>query len=456
MDQPEELILKDVRCFQGEQRGKLRPITLLIGENSTGKSTFLGCLDVVHQMLSRYRRHSYNSSPNFNQDPFSMGSFRDIVRTRRGPSGRIDEFELGIKIERNGKSKNIPTEFIINFGERGSQPVPSSVMYKFQQHDFVKISQSESGLTNLSIPGKNVEMKFPFEISQFQLDWLLESILFEKKSFSEADRVVEYLKSLLNMPDEKSRKRHLGMFDFWHPFRSDLVSIAPLRAKPRRTYDPIGPDDSPEGDDIPMFMMKMHHLQSSRWQALHDDLVEFGAESGLFSDIKVKRHGKQISDPFQLQVKVQSGPHVNMMDVGYGISQSLPILVKLLASQEQKRSGASIESSPRTFLLQQPEVHLHPRGQAELASLFVKFAKKKRNRFVIETHSDFVIDRVRISVRQKKLKPEDVSIIYFEPTKNSVNLHNISVDEDGNLHGAPPGYRSFFLRETDQLLGFGE
>ena len=355
-----------------------------------------------------------------------MGSFRDIVRTRRGPSGRIDEFELGIKIERSEKRTNIPTEFIINFGERGSQTVPSSVMYKFQKHDFIKISQSESGLTNLSIPGKKVEMKFPFEISQIQLDWLLESILFEKKSFPEANMIFEYLNSLLNVSDEKSRKRHLGMFDFWHPFRSDLVSIAPLRAKPRRTYDPIGPDDSPEGDDIPMFMMKMHHLQSSRWQALHDDLVEFGAESGIFSDIKVKRHGKQISDPFQLQVKVQSGSHVNMMDVGYGVSQSLPILVKLLASQEQKRSGASIGSSPRTFLLQQPEVHLHPRGQAELASLFVKFAKKKKNRFVIETHSDFVVDRIRISVRQKKLKPEDVSIIYFEP-KKTLSIFTISL-----------------------------
>ena len=94
MAQADELILSDVRCFQGEQRGRVRPITLLIGENSTGKSTFLGCYSVVHQLLSRFPRAL--DAPDFNNEPFSMGSFRDIVRSRRGREGRIDEFKLGV------------------------------------------------------------------------------------------------------------------------------------------------------------------------------------------------------------------------------------------------------------------------------------------------------------------------------------------------------------------------
>ena len=46
MDLPREFMLTDVRCFEGEQRARLRPITLLVGENSTGKTTFLGCYNV--------------------------------------------------------------------------------------------------------------------------------------------------------------------------------------------------------------------------------------------------------------------------------------------------------------------------------------------------------------------------------------------------------------------------
>ena len=451
---PKELILRDVRCFQGEQRGRLSPITLLIGENSTGKSTFLGCFNVMYQMFSRYDHRTSNSAPNFNQDPFLMGSFRDIVRKRRGPSGRIDKFELGIKLDDSERS-NSPEEFVMTFNESGSQPVASSVLYKFPSNGYIEVSRSNSGLTNLSIPGGQVEIRIPFEHSQHKLGWLLSHKLAEEET-PDAAPIFKYARDLLNINLEDETRNHSNRIGFGIPLRSEVVSIAPLRAKPRRTYDPIGPDDSPEGDDIPMLMMKLHHLQVSKWETLHDDLVSFGAKSGLFSDIKVKRHGKQISDPFQLQVKVQSGPHVNVMDVGYGISQSLPILVKLLVNQRMRRIPGRMDNTNCTFLLQQPEVHLHPRGQAELASLFVKMVKKQRSRFLIETHSDFVIDRVRISVRQGLIRPEDVSIIYFEPQGNAVSLHNISIDEHGNLQGAPPGYRSFFLKETDLLLGFDD
>ena len=67
------------------------------------------------------------------------------------------------------------------------------------------------------------------------------------------------------------------------------------------------------------------------------------------------------------------------------------------------------------FLLQQPEVHLHPTAQAALGSLFCEIAGWDRQ-IIVETHSDYIIDRVRMDVRDNKtdLKPADVSILYFE------------------------------------------
>ena len=205
-----------------------------------------------------------------------------------------------------------------------------------------------------------------------------------------------------------------------------------------------------------MLMMRLHHSESQRWRALRDDLVAFGRESGLFSDIKVKRHGRQISDPFQLQVKVHSGSHANIMDVGYGVSQSLPILVELLKPDLAEIRVRRGRRPAFRFLLQQPEVHLHPRGQAELASFLVNSVKKRGHQFLVETHSDHIVDRIRISVMKKLLKPEDVSILFFEPHRNFVTLHNIGLDEHGNILNAPPGYRDFFMRETDALLGLDE
>ena len=215
-----------------------------------------------------------------------------------------------------------------------------------------------------------------------------------------------------------------------------------LRSKPKRTYDPVRETASADGEHIPMLMMRLDRTDKGGWSSLHDDLTESGREAGLFADIKVRSHGRQMSDPFQLQVKVRSGSYVNIMDVGYGVSQSLPILVDV---RRAKRC---------VFLLQQPEVHLHPVAQAGLAELFVESYRKHRNRFLIETHSDYIVDRIRILVRNGVLRAQDVSILYFEPTRNAATIHSITLDRDGNLEGTPERYRDFFLKETDRLLGF--
>ena len=109
---------------------------------------------------------------------------------------------------------------------------------------------------------------------------------------------------------------------------------------------------------------------------------------------------------------------------------------------------------PAYFLIQQPEVHLHPKAQAELSSLFAQLANIGNQSFLIETHSDYLVDRARIEIRRGNIKAEDVSLIFLEPKKNVVKVHNISFDKMGNMIGVPPHFREFFLLESDRLMGF--
>jgi predicted ATPase len=150
--------------------------------------------------------------------------------------------------------------------------------------------------------------------------------------------------------------------------------------------------------------------------------------------------------PFQLQVKVR-GPKANIVDVGYGVSQILPILVQIL-SPNVSRHEMSFS------LLQQPEVHLHPKAQAEFSSLLARLANKGDRSFIVETHSDYMISRARIDIIGGNIRPEDVSLIYFEPKGNVVRVHNIGFDDMANLIGAPTNYRDFFLKESKRLMGF--
>ena len=106
------------------------------------------------------------------------------------------------------------------------------------------------------------------------------------------------------------------------------------------------------------------------------------------------------------------------------------------------------------FLLQQPEVHLHPQAQAALGTLFCQVAAEGRQ-LVVETHSDYIIDRVRMDVRDGTtgLKPEDVSILYFEPGDLDVKIHSIRIDSSGNVLDAPLSYGNFFMDEVSRSIG---
>lgn len=435
MTEPLHLTVQDVRCFGGQQSGLIRPITLLVGENSTGKSTFLACYRVLSQILSPGL--PYLDSPDFNEEPFFLGSFRDIVRLRRGPGGRINEFSIATAFWPTGGRELF--RFSVAFVEKGSQPVVSKVRWSFPDSGFLEVHPNDDGSTRWRTPKDELTAHLPLHLVPML------------GSFADIDpkfrRMEQYVERFL--PKKAGRdplSRILPRFP-------SVIPVAPLRSKPKRTYDPVREVATSDGEHVPLLMMRLDRTSGDEWSQLHEGLVRFGRDSGLFSDIKIKRHGRQMSDPFQLQVKVRTGSPANIMDVGYGVSQSLPILVDIFAAEHLGGPGLHSRAPPHAFLLQQPEVHLHPRGQAELASLFVQSLRQSGNRFLIETHSDYIVDRVRILVRKKEVKPEEVSILYFAPARNQVRVHSLRLDADGNLLDVPKGFREFFDVETDRLLG---
>jgi hypothetical protein len=225
-------------------------------------------------------------------------------------------------------------------------------------------------------------------------------------------------------------------------FRRQPYAFGPIRTSPRRTYDPVDVTEDPEGSHIPTLLaMLSRSTTTEQWKGLEASLNDFGSKSGLFEEIEIISKGEKESDPFQVGVK-SGGRVFNLIDVGYGVSQALPILVDVL------RRPSAFE----LFLIQQPEVHLHPRAQAELGSFFAKQADGKR-RLVIETHSDYLVDRVRMEVRNKVLNPGDVALLYFERQANGAVVHTLELDRDGSITNPPSGYRQFFLKEELSLLG---
>ena len=110
---------------------------------------------------------------------------------------------------------------------------------------------------------------------------------------------------------------------------------APVRSKPRRTYDPSRPAPDPEGDYVPMYLANVYFQNKKTWATLKEHLEDFGKVAGLFDEITIKPLGRRDSEPFQVQVRKfdgrLKGPPRNLIDVGYGVSQVLPVINRTAA-----------------------------------------------------------------------------------------------------------------------------
>ena len=414
-----ELRLQDVRCFDGEQSAKLGRITLLLGENGAGKSTFLGCYKTLAKLANL---DDLGDTNHFNDAPFRMGSFDTIVR-----AGETD-FAVG-----------------------GS----------FEGHCHTDVTFTFAAGNNNGPVEQNVRLEFDVKANskkRLNIEWLREpdTLQFEGPNFSfELDRSVI---SYAPISTWLSRYVRLGFLPFngeprefrrhrdprasredeveFGKFVSFLRSELPLPGKPSFAVEALDPDLPPLKR---AYASPPAYLDTRRDPDLRY-LAEAGKTLGLWSDISVRSN--PTSGTFEVLIGTPSGWR-NLIDVGYGVHSLLSLLNTI-----HRRTHRAV------ILLQQPEVHLHPRAQANLA----QWMAESDCGFLIETHSEHFTDHFRICVMEGTLQPEELSIVYFEssPDGKSSRIHSMGVDASANLLNAPNGYRSFFLHETERLLGFQE
>lgn len=127
-------------------------------------------------------------------------------------------------------------------------------------------------------------------------------------------------------------------------------------------------------------------------------------------------------------VDMRNRTSVTHRDVGIGISQVLPVLVMAYASKG------------KLLAMEQPEIHLHPALQAELGDVFITSALgSQKNTFILETHSEHLILRLLRRVREGVLSPDDLSVLYVQPTESGSTVLEVRVDEDGDFIDRWPG-----------------
>ena len=447
----DQITLKNFRCFQEEQTARLAPLTLLVGENSTGKTSFMAMIRSLWDVAFRQK------DPDFKEAPYDLGSFDEIAHYRGGRGGQADTFEAGFKFTPKasiGTTRgNEPFHFETTFKKKGTVPVPERRRLS-QKDTWIEFSLSQREICFGTKRGswkrhladetiRFLDWSRDDRLSLFLLLWHLKKTPEDNQQWNALSGSAEPTSADLKKIEKVISFSQLERF---LPHTYELYASAPVRSKPRRTYDPALLTREPEGDYIPMYLSNLYFQHKKQWKTLKDALEKFGQDAGLFDEISVKSFGKKETEPFQVQIRKSGkrvkGPQRNLIDVGYGVSQVLPVITELLRSD-----------APSIFLLQQPEVHLHPSAQAALGSLFCQIVGPQRQ-LVVETHSDHLLSRVRMDVRdgEGNLKPEDVSILFFERRDLNVHIHSLEIDDEGNVLNAPPVYRQFFIDEMERSI----
>jgi hypothetical protein len=145
-----------------------------------------------------------------------------------------------------------------------------------------------------------------------------------------------------------------------------------------------------------------------------------------------------------------TGTRLSHRDLGFGVTQALPVLV----------SAAALTN--RIIAVEQPELHLHPAQQAELGDVFIESALgERKNTFLLETHSEHLILRIMKRIRQTKagklekglpaISPADVSVLYVEKVGTRSLVREFPLNERGELVKAWPG--GFFEEGLREVLG---
>ena len=400
-------------------------VNFFVGENSTGKTAILNLLD----LLSSPR---FWIVPEFNTDVIELGYFDEIVNSY---SKDRSYFTIGIE-GKEKKGKNSKRYFWMKFKRRNALPLLS---------EYMSIIEDKSVLVSLN--GKSIKYQLrDFQGESFQ-EWVEARSTFTtpKKRISQPFTNIPFaiirglvLSEIKGNPELDKPSEAL----FGPTFNNNFYSLAPIRARAQRSYEAFRQNFSREGDHIPNVLREIYsHRDKNEDSKFEEALTNFGKESGLFDSISIDAYGKSKGSPFTINVLYNS-LRLNITNVGYGVSQVMPLLVEIITSKGD------------TFSIQQPEVHLHPRAQAAFGELLYTSAVENKNKFFVETHSEYTINRFRYKLNKSTEKATIKSqVLFFERTETGTHATSLEFNEMGQHIGElPDAYSKFFIDEELKML----
>jgi predicted ATPase len=455
-----QLKLEHFKCFKTEKTFDFGKITLLTGANNSGKST------VIQALLSAIQSNGFplNYSPNGKY--VNLGDFKEVTH-----HGNKNSIKLNIKtsaelfpfkknkmdIEMQTCWREDPKSFLpilqkaiistLSLSNDTDELLEQDSIYHKELVQTVFIERSNNAdLYNVKIQYSNAQFA-ESEHYKFKENTLikralslekLDPIAWEPKLIGKEITFELTLKALLFYQNQFLRFPEYGskLQDGYFKY------IGAFRQPPQLSYWETNNYTCEINTDGTGYID-----QIVQWENTSDDkMIELASalqSLGLLEGVKINRLN---GGKFEVLVKLfQNGSWTSLTNVGYGVSQLLPILVTDLQ--------IPLISQQTTFFLAEPETHLHPSIQSNLAQYFINQINidNKKN-YIIETHSEYFLNRIRLAIVKGELSISDIQVYFLESIKNDTNVYNIHFTKTGEIHGAPATFFETYSMDAMQIF----
>ena len=442
--EPLEIRSRNFRSLEDTGWIKLRPLTLLIGANGSGKTSVLAPLLLLKQTLDSRDQDLALMTVG---DLFNAGSYEELIFRRE--TSRDLFFGLrhhGHKSKRGERIKAIgehpPTELDLIFSYTKGSPAPTLKKHLIRDpYGRVLLSRTRTRSERYSLAGhlaRGINKSLRRIISRtppinflFTIERIMRSLL-DARARKEKDERMHILGQLQEV-DRKYLAGVIFMAGWIQEILADISYLGPLRESPSRLYEISGEHPANvgiRGQYAPEVLFRRRDPQLLRLVNNWIEKFEFGFKI----ECESISHGA-----FAILLRRSSKtPPVNLADTGFGLSQVLPLIVESFYS---KRG--------HTIVAEQPEIHLNPRLQALLADLFCEVVNRGK-RVVVETHSEHLLLRVRRLIAEQKIQNDKVALYYTEKSGDKSSIREIRLEKTGHIEPDewPRGFFEESLRES--------
>ena len=305
----------------------IEQVNFFVGENSTGKSSVLA-------LISAFLSQEFWLNLSFPNDGINLATFDDLISA----NATKKRFVVGIAHARDEGKKDAPVSMnygaLLEFEEVDGKPSVAQFLFG-SGSELIHIRTKKGRVYIKKTKLRNADAPLSQFAKTLKSNWAKR--LTDDSGFAEINKKarVEDVKAPIELYHYAVRFGALDdivtMQDFFTFTRPGYGAawVAPIRTAPKRTYDEPDFEFSSQGEHTPYLFRKLVNSKNSK--KFVNSLREFGNSSGLFENVSVKRYGKGKSAPFELTVTLNQKA-IRLNNVGYGVSQSLPLVCLLYTS----------------------------------------------------------------------------------------------------------------------------